>query len=53
MRNIKWVLIGLLGAVVWLEVFVLSPVASMVLLAAAAGWADYLRRRARLRPPDL
>lgn len=53
MRNVKWVLIGLLGAVVWLEVFVRSPLASIVLLVAAAGVWDYLRRRARLRPPDL
>jgi hypothetical protein len=52
-RNIKWVAIGVLGAVVWLEVFIVSPVASVLLIVAAAGWWDYQRRRARLRPPGL
>lgn len=54
-RNLKWwvVLAFVVGAVVWLELFVRWPLESVVLLAAVGGWWDYQRRRAKLRPPGL
>ena len=54
MRNVKWwsVLLVLLGAAVWLELFLSWPIGSVVLLVAVGGWWDYQRRRAKLKPPS-
>ena len=54
-RNVNWwaVLAVLVGAVVWLLLFLEWPVESVVLLAAVGGWWDYQRRRAKLKPPGL
>ena len=52
MRKIKWWVIVLLGAVVWLELFLRWPLEAIVLLVAIGGWWDYQRRRAKLHPPS-
>jgi hypothetical protein len=53
-RRFKWwiVPVGIVGALVWLELFLLWPLQAVVLLLALLGWGDYLRRRAKLKPPD-
>ena len=51
MRNIKGWVIVLVGAAVWLELFLRWPLESMVLLLAGGGCWDYLRRRRKLNPP--
>ena len=40
------------GAVVWMELFLRWPLESVVLLLALGGWWDYMRRRAKLKPPS-
>jgi hypothetical protein len=52
-RYIKWGAIVLVGAAVWVELFLRWHLESVVLLMAGAGWWDYMRRRRKLRPPDL
>ena len=53
-RRFKWwiVPVAIAGILMWLELFLLWPLQSVVLLLALLGWGDYLRRRARLKPPD-
>lgn len=55
MRQFKWwiVPVGLVGVLVWLDVFIQWPLEGVVLLLAFLGWSDYMRRRAKLKPPDL
>ena len=53
MRYVKWGAIVLVGAVAWLELFIRWPLESVILLLAAGAWWDYMRRRAKLRPPGL
>ena len=38
------------GAAVWLELFLRYPLYAVVLLAAIGGWWDYMRRRSKLKP---
>jgi hypothetical protein len=54
-RKINWwaVLVVLVGAGVWLELFLRWPLESVVLLVAIGGWWDYQRRRAKLKPPRI
>lgn len=54
MRRFKWwmVPVVVLGALVWLEFFLQWPLEAVVLLMAFLGWGDYMRRRAKLNPPD-
>lgn len=54
-RKINWwaVLVVLVGAGVWLELFLRWPLESVVLLVAIGGWWDYQRRRSKLKPPNL
>jgi hypothetical protein len=53
-RRFKWwiVPVAIVGILMWLELFLLWPLQAVVLLLALLGWGDYLRRRARLKPPD-
>lgn len=53
-RRFKWwtVPVVIVGILLWLELFLLRPLESVVLLLALLGWGDYLRRRAKLKPPD-
>jgi hypothetical protein len=53
-RKVNWwaVLVVLVGAGVWLELFLRWPLESVVLLVAIGGWWDYQRRRAKLKPPS-
>jgi len=52
-RNFKWWIVPLVlvGAAVWMELFLRWPLESVILLLALGGWWDYMRRRAKLRPP--
>ena len=54
MRNFKWwsVPLVVVGAAVWLELFLRWQLESVVLLLAILGWRDYQRRRAKLKPPS-
>ena len=52
MRILKWVVIVLVGSLVWLELFTHWPLESVLLLLAIAGWWDYQRRRGKLTPRD-
>jgi hypothetical protein len=40
----------LIGAAVWVEVFLRYPLYAVILLAAVGGWWDYMRRRSKLKP---
>jgi hypothetical protein len=53
LRNFRWwsVPLAVVGAAVWLQLFLLWPLESVVLLVALMGWWDYQRRRAKLKPP--
>jgi hypothetical protein len=53
MRHFKWWIVPLViaGALVWLELFLQAPLYAVVLLLALLGWGDYMRRRAKLKPP--
>jgi hypothetical protein len=48
--NWRFVLAVLAGGAVWLELFLRYPLYSVILLAAVAGWWDYMRRRSKLKP---
>jgi hypothetical protein len=50
-RKVKWLLIVPVGAALWLEMFLWRPLEAVILLLAIFGWWDYMRRRAKLRPP--
>jgi hypothetical protein len=54
LRNFRWwsVPLVVVGAVVWLELFLRWQLESVVLLLAILGWWDYQRRRAKLKPPS-
>jgi hypothetical protein len=53
-RQFKWWMLPvvLVGALVWLELFLQRPLEAVILLVAIMGWGDYRRRRAKLKPPD-
>jgi hypothetical protein len=40
------------GAAVWMELFLRWPLEAVIVLLALGGWWDYVRRRAKLKPPD-
>jgi hypothetical protein len=40
------------GAAVWVELFLRWPLEAVVLLLAVGGWWDYMRRRGKLKPPS-
>jgi hypothetical protein len=42
----------LVGAAVWMELFLRWPLEAVILLLALGGWWDYFRRRAKLKPPS-
>ncbi len=43
---------SMVGATVWMELFLRWPLEAVIVLLAMGGWWDYMRRRAKLRPPD-
>jgi hypothetical protein len=46
-----WFVIAVVGGTAaWLELFLRYPLYSVILLAAIAGWWDYIRRRSKLKP---
>jgi len=53
-RNLKWWIVPLavVGAAVWIELVFHWPLEAVVLLLALGGWWDYMRRRAKLKPPS-
>jgi hypothetical protein len=53
-RNFKWWMVPLIvvGAAVWMELFLRWPLEAVIVLLALGGWWDYVRRRAKLKPPD-
>ena len=54
MRKFRWrnVPLVVVGAAVWVELFLRWPLEAVVLLLAVGGWWDYMRRRGKLKPPS-